>query len=536
MFKLTNTMKRILLPLAILCSTTSAIRAQVIPMAPDKIYGELFNDVQLGRIFPDNKTFVDCTPKKDPKDIAYTYQQIKSNPGIRFSMKLFIEDNFAMPPAPPAFDYIQKEKDITAHINNLWGALKRDAATSAVKGEEWKLGSLLPLPNPYIVPGGRFREIYYWDSYFTMLGLKESGQTEMIENMIKNFAHLINTYGHIPNGNRSYYLSRSQPPFFSLMVDLLAGIKGDAVYKTYLPALEKEYNYWMDKTAATKHVVKMPDGSLLNRYYDRDDIPRQESYFEDYTLSSKLPKAEAAALNRNLRSGAESGWDFSSRWFADEKNIATIQVTDMIPVDLNSLLYNLETVLSKAKKLNGETQSGKLYSTKAYKRWLAIEKYCWNRKEGYYFDYNIKSKKQSKMVTAAGIFPLCFINLYPESMDAKGSGAAKIIRQNLLKDGGIVTTPNNSGQQWDAPNGWAPLQWMMVWGLNRSGQSALARDIASRWTALNEKVYTNTGKLMEKYNVMDTHLEAGGGEYPSQDGFGWTNGVYLAMKAMLKKK
>jgi alpha,alpha-trehalase len=99
-----------------------------------------------------------------------------------------------------------------------------------------------------------------------------------------------------------------------------------------------------------------------------------------------------------------------------------------------------------------------------------------------------------------------------------------------------VTTTNNTGQQWDAPNGWAPLQWMMVWGLNRSGQTQLARDIAGRWTALNEKVYTNTGKLMEKYNVMDTHLEAGGGEYPSQDGFGWTNGVYLAMKAMLKKK
>ncbi len=529
-------MKRFFLTLAFFYSISASIMAQPVPEAPDKIYGELFTDIQLGRIFPDNKTFVDCTPKKDPKDIAYTYKQIKNNPGIRFSMKLFIEDNFATPPPPPAFNYIQKEKDITAHINNLWGALKRDAAPVVTKGQEWETGSLLPLPHPYIVPGGRFREIYYWDSYFTMLGLKESGQTEMIENMINNFAHLINTYGHIPNGNRSYYLSRSQPPFFSLMVELLAGIKGDGIYKTYLPALEKEYNYWMDKTAATKHVVKMPDGSTLNRYYDRDDIPRQESYFEDYTLSSKLPKAAAAALNRNLRSGAESGWDFSSRWFADEKNIASIQVTDIIPVDLNSLLYNLETVLSKAKKLNGETGPGKLYSTKAYKRWLAIEKYCWNRKEGYYFDYNLKNKAQSKMVTAAGIFPLCFINLYPESMDAKGSGAAKIIRQQLLKDGGIVTTPNNSGQQWDAPNGWAPLQWMMVWGLNRSGQAELARDIATRWTTLNEKVYTNTGKLMEKYNVMDTHLEAGGGEYPSQDGFGWTNGVYLAMKEMLKKK
>ncbi len=519
----------------IAAATVATVTAQSQPPAPDQLYGELFTDVQMAGIFPDNKTFVDCIPKRDPRAIVTNYLAIKNNPGIRFSLKLFIEDNFEMPPAPPAFNYIMKEKDVSAHIKNLWGNLKREAAlTDANKDEPWRNGSLLPLPYPYIVPGGRFREIYYWDSYFTMLGLKVSGETEMIENMIRNFGYLIDTYGHIPNGNRSYYLSRSQPPFFCLMVELLAGIKGDVVYTTYSAQLEKEYQYWMDKTAATKHVVKMPDGSILNRYYDRDYIPRQEAYTKDLAYSSRVQEGAAAVKNNNFRSGAESGWDFSSRWFLKPDDMATIRTTDIVPVDLNCLLYQLELTIAKAKKLNKDERIANVYMRKAEKRRQAIEKYCWNSKKGYYFDYNAALKKQNTNITAAGVFPLCFYNLYPESMLAKGKAIAAVIKRELLKDGGIQTTTFKTGQQWDAPNGWAPLQWMTVWGLNRSGQGALAKDIAARWTALNEKIYDNTGKLMEKYNVVDTHLEAGGGEYPSQDGFGWTNGVYLAMKEFLK--
>ena len=210
---------------------------------PDEIYGELFKDVQLSQIFPDNKTFVDCIPKRDPAAIVKDYKDIKANPAIRFSLKMFVEENFIVP-VQPGSDFKTKEVDIVTHINNLWQVLKRDNDT-AIKGS-----SLLPLPYPYIVPGGRFREIYYWDSYFTMLGLKESGESELIENMINNFAYLIDTYGHIPNGNRTYYVSRSQPPFFSMMVALLSTIKGNDVYKKYLPQMQKEYNYWMDKTAS----------------------------------------------------------------------------------------------------------------------------------------------------------------------------------------------------------------------------------------------------------------------------------------------
>ena len=487
-------------------------------LAPDKLYGQLFIDVQLGKIFPDGKTFVDCVPKRKVGDIMYDYGMMK---GAKFDVKKFVLDNFDLPPSPPALNYVQQEKDIAQHIKNLWPILKREA------DKKLEGSSLLPLPYAYIVPGGRFREIYYWDSYFTMLGLKENGEVDMIENMIKNFAYLINTYGHIPNGNRSYYLSRSQPPFFSMMVQLLASIKGDVTYTTYLPQLEKEYNYWMDKTANTQHVVKMPDGSLLNRYYDRDDVPRQESYLQDVEVAEKVKGGKE--MLRNLRSGAESGWDFSSRWFVDEKNITTIQTTNIIPVDLNCLLYNLENVIAKAKALNKDELFSNEFKKKAAARKAAILKYCWNKTNNFFCDYNISAKKTNDLITAAGLFPL-FVNLASKEQAAK---LATVTNTELLKDGGIVTTNNHTGQQWDAPNGWAPLQWIGVKGLLNYKQDELAKKIAQRWVSLNEKVYLATGKLMEKYNVEDISKEAGGGEYPGQDGFGWTNGVYLALKKIL---
>ncbi len=533
-------MKKIILIFALLLSIKSFAQQ---PLPPDKIYGQLFTDVQMAKIYPDGKTFVDCIPKRDPKRIVADYVKIKNNPAIRFSLKLFVDDNFEPPSAIKATVTDGNEKDVTQHIKKLWSVLKRDADRK-VDGS-----SLLPLPNSYIVPGGRFREIYYWDSYFTMLGLKESGEIQIMENMLNNFSYLINTYGHIPNGNRSYYLSRSQPPFFSMMVDLLATVKGDKVYKTYLPALQKEYDYWMDKSAKTKHAVKMPDGSILNRYYDRDEIPRQESYREDMEVATVNSFEKAISgetwmkkgnnftakqkeMFRNLRSGAESGWDFSSRWFADEKNIATIQTTNIIPVDLNCLLYNMEKVMAKSYSLNKDMKNAGLYNSKATARKKGILKYCFNTSQQFFCDYNIALRKPNNMITAAGLFPL-FVNIADKKQAA---AVADVFKNNLLKPGGVATTNNNTGQQWDAPNGWAPLQWVAVKGLSNYGENDLAKTAAERWVAVNEKVYAATGKMMEKYNVEDITKEAGGGEYPGQDGFGWTNGVYLAMKKKLSQQ
>lgn len=496
---------------------------------PDQVYGDLFKDVQMAKIFPDGKTFVDCVPKRNPKDIVKDYLAVKNNPAIRFSLKMFVEENFELPQAPQ-LNYTTQEKDVVQHMKNLWAVLKRDA-DKPVEGS-----SLLPLPNPYIVPGGRFREIYYWDSYFTMLGLKECGESEMVNNMVKNFAYLIETYGHIPNGNRSYYIGRSQPPFFAAMVQLLASIKGDEVYATYLPALEKEYAYWMDgaeklKTGGVyRRVVKLKDGAILNRYWDDSNVPRQESWREDIETAAKSGRNKVE-MYKQLRAAAESGIDFSNRWFADGKTLTSIQTTNMIAVDLNALLYNLEMVIAKGKLLKGDDQGVADFKKKASLRLAAIDKYCWNKQADFYTDYNFKTQKISNAITPAGLYPFCFFESKPDYMSLLAQRAGVTVKSKLLRDGGVATTEKNTGQQWDAPNGWAPLQWMTIWGLDRCGQKDLAKDIAQRWIKLNNDVFVRTGKLMEKYNVVDTHLEAGGGEYPGQDGFGWTNGVLLALVA-----
>ena len=253
------------------------------PQSPDEIYGQLFRDVQLKKVFPDEKSFVDCVPKRDAAEIMADYSKLSKD--AKFDLNAFVANNFTAP---------ANVEDIVTHIRRLWCELRRDPAPP-VEGS-----SLLPLPNPYIVPGGRFREVYYWDSYFTMLGLKESGEVDLIEDIVKNFASLINRYGFIPNGNRTYYLSRSQPPYFSMMVEVLAGLKGDSIYVDNLSALEKEYAYWTDQTAPTKHLVQLANDTSFDRYYDQLDIPRQESYSQD-VATSETSKAAQKTLYRNVQ-------------------------------------------------------------------------------------------------------------------------------------------------------------------------------------------------------------------------------------------
>lgn len=489
----------------------------------------LFEDVQEARIFSDGKTFVDCIPKRNAATIVADYFAVKNNASIQFSLKNFIEENFELPPPLPALNYIQPEKNVAQHIQNLWGSLKRTADTN-VPGS-----TLLPLPNPYIVPGGRFREIYYWDSYFTMLGLKESGELDTIQNMIENFSFLINTYGHIPNGNRSYYLSRSQPPFFTLMVELYGLATGVSVITNYIDAIEKEYAYWMtghnsiEKNMCFRKLVSLPDGTVLNRYFDELFTPRPESWGDDVETASKNSRQKEIIYN-HLRTAAESGWDFSSRWLADANDLSSIEASDIIPVDLNALMYHTETVLNTYFESTGNIDKAALYKDRAVKRFNALQQYCFCKEDGVYYDYHWKNSKRTKKFTPASLFPLWLSAIPAPKVEELGKTAAEKIRKELLKEGGVLTTAIKNNQQWDAPNGWAPLQWVTIAALEKTNQPELAKDIARRWLKLNEQVYHRTGKLMEKYNVVDTHLEAGGGEYEGQDGFGWTNGVYLALK------
>lgn len=517
-------MKRIFLPLYLLF--VNLVFAQVTP-TPDKLWDGLFKDVQLTRALGDNKTFVDMVPQASPDVILKKYAALKKKDSA--SLRQFVLNNFYLPQTPGA--KFTQGLNLNEHLTELWSALTRQADTLR------KWSSLLPLPDSYIVPGGRFREIYYWDSYFTMQGLAASGRYDLIEEMLDNFAFLIDKYGHIPNGNRNYYLSRSQPPYFALMVELLHKKKGDGVYKKFLPALEKEYAFWMDgkeklaTQSSYRRVVKMPDGSVLNRYYDDNNAPRQESYVQDVTTAKEY-KGKDGKVFTNLRAGAESGWDFSSRWFQDTIHLNTVETTNIAPVDLNSLLYKYEWILSHAAKAAGQDSKSKAFEEKANKRKAALLKYCWNDKLKYFFDYDFIERHTTDKWSLAGVMPL----FCDAATDAQAAEVKKRIEEKFLRDGGVVTTIYKTGQQWDAPNGWAPLQFITAQGLMNYGQNDLAKTIGERWMAVNERVFKSTGKMLEKYNVENIHLESGGGEYPTQDGFGWTNGVYLKFYELFKSK
>jgi len=489
--------------------------------SPDILLGPLFSDVQSAKLFPDQKTFADAVPKSDPYMILADYRMQRNQSG--FDLRHFVDLNFDLPKAgekyvPPA------DQNLREHIDGLWPVLTRTTDKAA------KWDSLLPLPESYVVPGGRFREVYYWDSYFTMLGLAESGHWDKIEDMVKNFAYEIDTWGHIPNGNRSYYLSRSQPPFFSLMVELLATHDKEAL-KPFQPQLTKEYQYWMEggdslaPGSASKRVVKLQNGALLNRYWDDRDTPRPESWLDDVTTAKNNPDRPATEIYRDLRAGAASGWDFSSRWMDNPEQLGSIHTTSFIPVDLNALMYQMEKTLSHASKATGDEAGAARYDKLASQRQQAMESTLWNDKKGWYADYDMRRKAVSDSLTAAALYPL-FVKAAAQDRADKVAAATQA---QLLKVGGVLTTTVNTGQQWDAPNGWAPLQWIAAVGLEKYGHDDLSMEVTWRFLTNVQHTYDREKKLVEKYDVTTTGTGGGGGEYPLQDGFGWTNGVTLKM-------
>jgi alpha,alpha-trehalase len=534
-------MKNLLLPVLLLVGILSACKTDPAPptppapaaapektaaknrQAPDELFGDLFRRIQMERVFADGKTFVDMVPKAAATEIMDAYAADKDKAG--FNLKVFTEKYFAPPMAPESGWASDGTRSITEHINTLWPILTRKAGA-----DEGAAGSLIPLPNDYVVPGGRFREVYYWDSYFTLLGLQTAGKGELVRDMVENFAYLIDEVGHIPNGNRTYYLTRSQPPFFAFMVEVLAEMEDEAVYKEFMPQLVTEHKFWMKgellaspENPAINHVVRLTDGALLNRYYDAGDRPRAESYRED-VLAIQESGRDSQTVARHLRSGAESGWDYSARWFADGQNISTIVTTDIIPPDLNSLLWKLETIIGSQ---HPDDWVRTQFKGRANFRRTAINKYLYDENKNFYQDLNWKTGKFTDFLTLAGVYPL-FVKMVD---NRHAANVGEVIAAKFLAPGGVRTSLVDTDQQWDAPNGWPPLQWMTYQGLKNYNENSVAAQIRERWMDNNERVYANVNKMVEKYNVEDITLEAGGGEYPVQDGFGWSNGVYLRLAA-----
>jgi alpha,alpha-trehalase len=511
-------------------TTVQATRAAAVDRYdPARSLGRLFHDVQLARTFEDSKTFVDARPLMAPSDIVMRYEAQRATTG--FDLARFVEQHFSAPRPVGADVRTDSARGMEAHVRELWPLLTRPADSAGV------VSSLIPLPHPYVVPGGRFREVYYWDSYFTMLGLIESGRTDLVRSMLDNFAHLVETVGHVPNGNRTYYLSRSQPPYFAAMVGLYAGATDTASALPYLRALEAEHAFWMagaDRVApgdAYRRVVRLHDGSVLNRYWDDRPEPRPESYREDYELAQTVPAAARETLYRNVRAAAESGWDFSSRWMRDPADLRTLETVDIVPIDLNSLLYHAELVIAALRAFRGDPGDAavsRMFADAAAERRRALLEAAWDPGEAFFFDVRWRTRERvTDRPTMAAAAPLYFGLATPE----QGRAVAARLEREFLRPGGFVTTLIGSGQQWDAPNGWPPLQWLGMEGARRYGRADLADAAGDRWLALNRRTFRSTGRMMEKYDVLDLDRRAGGGEYPTQDGFGWSNGVALAVAA-----
>lgn len=576
------------------CQADQQRRAERAPepdrLSPADRYQELFVAVQSGRIFDDSKTFVDCAPKGDPGDILKAYRHHHLDP--QFDLAAFVAQHFDVVHPPLSQYQSQSGQALCAHIDSLWPVLTRHPREHAPHA------SMLQLPEPYVVPGGRFGEMYYWDSYFTMVGLAASGRKDLLGAMLANFSYLIDTYGHVPNGTRSYYLSRSQPPVFALMLEL-AEEQGAASASDHRDQLEQEHSYWMSGAEAlgngqaARRVVRLQSGGYLNRYWDDRDTPREESWLEDVATAGSCTR-EPHEVYRHLRAAAESGWDFSSRWLQEEplpetdsdpsdgassasqapavhspsghadpgskstagsgdasasvsgaakpnsthpargassRALNAICTTDIVPVDLNAFLYKLESLLAQVCRAEGDTAAADDYASQALARRQAVDALCWDDEQGSYFDYNWRRRTRRQCLTAACLTPL-FVGM---ASDAQAAAQAELVRRRLVAPGGLSTTECGSDQQWDRPNGWAPLQWIGIRGLQAYGHDGLARDIAHRWLDTVAEVYGSQGKLVEKYMLRETPQGraegGGGGEYPLQDGFGWTNGVTRALLA-----
>ncbi|KAL5747755.1 hypothetical protein ACOSQ2_025052 [Xanthoceras sorbifolium] len=427
-------------------------------------------------------------------------------------------------------------------VHSLWKNLSRKVSGSVLDRPE--LHTLLPLPGSVVIPGSRFKEVYYWDSYWIIRGLLASKMHETAKSIVTNLISLIETYGYVLNGARAYYTNRSEPPLLSAMVHAIYNRTSDLeLVKKALPALLKEHQFWNSGI----HKVTIQDSEannhILSRYYAMWNKPRPESSTIDKAHASKLSSDfEKEQFYRKVASTAESGWDFSTRWMRNTSDITTLSTTSILPVDLNVFLLGMELDIAFLARVVGENETSESFLEASQARKAAINSVFWNEEKGQWLDYwtnngttceeshTWQACNQNHNVYASNYTPL-WIDLFNSD-----TSLVEKVRQSLQSSGlvcaaGIATSTIKSGEQWDFPNGWAPLQHMIVEGLVRSGSQearSMAEDIAVKWIRTNYVTYKETGAMHEKYDVEKCGSYGGGGEYIPQTGFGWSNGVVLA--------
>nr|WP_293833568.1 trehalase family glycosidase [uncultured Arsenicibacter sp.] len=472
----------------------------------ERQYSKLLEDVQLKGVFADSKTFPACTPRFPVATIVSNYEQKRQQ--RNFDLKSFVDQNFIVPVQASVPLTRDPDASVQKSLEDQWKFFVRQPVPAKQQGQS----TLIPLLKPYMALDAGGEDLGYWQSVFTMMGLHAAGVTQvaMVRNMADNFSYLINRYGYVPAGNRTYYLSRSQPPVYALMVNLLTEVQGRRSLINYLPALQKEYDYWMagkEKLAqngqADRRVVRLSSTIYLNRYFDDRDTPRPEAYREDVAVARQRaglfkkgrPEAE---IYRDIRAAAESGWEGSSRWLKDGKTPRSIQTTNVIPVDLNCLLFHLEVTLSDAYRLKGNKKLAQQYLELARQRYNAIQRYCWNPRRAFFCDYDLTTQKSTPVSSLAAVYPLAFRAATRE----QAQQVAAALKRDFLKPGGLVTSLTVSGQPWDAPYAWAGLQWLAIRGLRQYGESALADQIKLNWISDNLRVFKANGYLMPKNNLV----------------------------------
>ncbi|XP_057799475.1 probable trehalase [Salvia miltiorrhiza] len=424
-------------------------------------------------------------------------------------------------------------------VHHLWKNLTRKVSGRVLEKPDFH--TLLPLGNPVIIPGSRFREVYYWDSYWIIRGLLASKMYETAKGMVYNLISLVDEFGYVLNGARAYYTNRSQPPLLSSMVvDVYNRTRDETLLTKSLPALLKEYHFW--NSGIHKVIVEDAQGSnhTLSRYYARWNQPRPESLTIDTETASKLSsKCGKEKLYRELASAAESGWDFSTRWMRDESDLTTLATTSILPVDLNAFILKMEVDISLLANAIGDSVTAERFREASDSRKMAMNSILWNAEKHQWLDYWLpdstshtwNASNQNHKLYASNFVPLW---IHPFNSDAKlvDEVTESLEKSGLICAAGIATSLIESGQQWDFPNGWAPLQHMIAEGLVKSGSEKarqVAQDIAVKWIRTNYVGFKETGAMHEKYDVRKCGASGGGGEYKPQTGFGWSNGVVLAL-------
>ncbi|HJR09586.1 MAG TPA: trehalase family glycosidase [Pyrinomonadaceae bacterium] len=446
--------------------------------------------------------------------------------------------------------YVARTENFEAVEKSLRRELPADAFARIVlrqlpaSGSEVAEPGLLYLPHPYVVPGGRFNEMYGWDSYFTNVGLLRDGEVVLARNMVDNFVYQIEHYGKILNANRTYFLTRSQPPFLTRMIlDVYRRQPDRAWLERTVPAIEKYYRYWTDATHTT-------DETGLARYYDtgegvapevvsaeRDAQGRTHydlvrAYYRthevtDYDLTEYYDRARdelTPLFYKGDRSMRESGFDPSNRF-----GPFSADITRYNPVCLNSLLYVMESDAAEILKTLGRRRDAAIWEYRAAARSrYGVNRLMWDERDGLYYDYNFKTKAVRRYPFVTTFYPLWAGLATPQQ-------AARVVANLHLfeRAGGLQTSANESGSQWDAPYGWAPMQLIAVEGLRRYGYEREANRISVNFLSLILKEFIEHNTIVEKYDVVGRRSQIGAGlkfGYKSNEiGFGWTNAAFVEL-------